>query len=158
MKTNFHNKNYARSLTFKMRLKATQNRPLLRPITTNVNSAMNQSEFEQMHAISVKRGKTRASRTSIGFGLASHWLRKWHELCQVIMGHCKQNQSKPEITFDTQSKTAQNTQNDLLSAHLILLNSVPPGCLSIFKVVIPGASRQRYLSPSRRGVTRASFG
>ena len=73
----------------------------------------------------------------------------------------QRSKAKPKQTsnyFRGSMKTTLETRIDLLSAYSILLNSVPAGCLSIFSVLVPGASRQRYLSPSKRGATRASFG
>ena len=72
-----------------------------------MNSAMNQSECE---AITCNRRQARENacgHVMIGFGLASHWLKKWREFCQPSRQNVvKQNQSKREITFDTQLKTA----------------------------------------------------
>ena len=50
---------------------------------------------------------------AIGFGFASHWLRKWREFCQPIT---EQSKAKPKqmqiiITFDTQLKTTLNVTN-----------------------------------------------
>ena len=52
-----------------------------KPVTTDANSAMDQSEFE---ANTRDRCQARARETAceqilIGFGLASYWLRKWRE-------------------------------------------------------------------------------
>ena len=44
-------------------------------------------------------------KNTIGFGLDSHWLRKWHEFVNQSQLLVMQNQSKHEITLDTQLKT-----------------------------------------------------
>ena len=63
-----------------------------------------------MHATGVaKRGKTRASEARLVLVFASHWLRKWREVFVTNDSVVKQNQSKREITFDTQLKTAQTS-------------------------------------------------
>ena len=43
---------------------------------------------------------------AIGFGFASHWLRKWREFCQPITERSKAKPKQTRITFDTQLKTA----------------------------------------------------
>ena len=40
-------------------------------------------------------------RVTIGFGLSSDWLRKWHEFCQPITGRGKTKPKQTRITFDT---------------------------------------------------------
>ena len=42
----------------------------------------------------------------IGFGSASHWLRKWHEFCQPITERSKAKLKGTQLTLDTQFKTA----------------------------------------------------
>ena len=42
----------------------------------------------------------------IGFGFTPDWLRKWHEFFNQSESLVMQNQSKHNITFDTQLKTA----------------------------------------------------
>ena len=46
------------------------------PISTNVNSTMNQSELEYISVTGAKRGKTQENKITISFGFTSHWLRK----------------------------------------------------------------------------------
>ena len=57
---------------------------LLWPITTDANSAMNQSELQAMHVTSAKRGKMhagiQASHASAGL-LLTDWLRNRREFC-----------------------------------------------------------------------------
>ena len=62
----------------------------------------------------------RVRPSTIGFGLASHWLRKWCELCQPIMSLVKKNQSKQKITFNTQVKTALTVGHWTLSNQIFI--------------------------------------
>ena len=51
----------------------------LRPITTEANSAMNQSEFlEITYSLLEAREKSRV-HGAIGFGFASHWSKYWRD-------------------------------------------------------------------------------
>jgi len=52
---------------------------LLRPITTRANSAMNQSQFLAIICNLLKAQEESRLHGAIGFGLASHWLKNWHE-------------------------------------------------------------------------------
>ena len=36
---------------------------------------------KQRHVTGAKRGKNACEQVTIGFGFASHWLRKWREFC-----------------------------------------------------------------------------
>ena len=50
---------------------------------------MNQSEFEaNAHVTGSKRENT-CDHIMIGFGLVSHWLRKWREFCLPITERSK---------------------------------------------------------------------
>ena len=78
----------------------------------------------------------------IGFGLVSHWLKKWHEFVNQSESTVKQNQSKREITFDTQLKTVLLQQFGVLSSRV----SIPFSCgyldniTALFFVLIVGIS------------------
>ena len=78
---------------------------LLRPITTRVNSAMNQSEFLAITCkLLIAREKSRAQR-GIGFGF--HWLKNWREILKPITKHSNGNDGI--ITFDSHLKTTLQT-------------------------------------------------
>ena len=49
---------------------------LLRPITTGADSAINQSEFLAITYNSLKAQEKSRVHGAIGFGFASHWLKK----------------------------------------------------------------------------------
>ena len=49
---------------------------LLRPITRGANNAMNQSEFLLITSNSLKEREKSRVHGAIGFGFASHWLKK----------------------------------------------------------------------------------
>ena len=56
---------------------------LTRPITAGANSAMSQSELLAITCNSLKaRAKTRV-QSVIGFGFASHWLKKLAQDCKA---------------------------------------------------------------------------
>ena len=87
---------------------------LLRPITTGKNSAMNQSQFLANTCNSlVAREKSRV-HGAIGFGFASHWLKKKRESFKPIIKCSNRNHV---ITFDSHLKTAQ--------VIWIILHSIP---------------------------------
>ena len=78
---------------------------LLWPITRDEDSSVNQSEFE---VITCNRRQARENarvQPAIGFGFASHWLRKWREFCQPITEQSKAKPKQMRICFDTQLKT-----------------------------------------------------
>jgi len=52
---------------------------LLRPVTKGANSAMNQSQFLAIVCNSLKAREESRVHDANGFGLASHWLKNWHE-------------------------------------------------------------------------------
>ena len=67
---------------------------------------MNQSELE-VNTRNLRQTRENAcERGAIGLGFVSHWLRKWHVLFNQSQDAEKPHQSKREITFDTQLKTA----------------------------------------------------
>ena len=66
---------------------------------------MDQSELEA-NACNRRQAREKAcKRGTTGFGFASHWLRKWAHFVNQSQSVVKQNQSKREITFDTQSSS-----------------------------------------------------
>ena len=76
---------------------------LRRPITTGVDSAMNQSQLLAITRNSLKaRGKSRV-HGAIGFGFASHWLKNWRESFKPITKRSNRNHV---ITFDRHLKSA----------------------------------------------------
>ena len=76
---------------------------LLRPITTGADSAMNQSQFLAITCNSLEAREKSHVRSAIGFGLASHWLKKWQESFEPITKRSNRNQV---ISFDSNLKTA----------------------------------------------------
>ena len=66
---------------------------------------MNQSEFEANICNWRQARENACDQNTIGFGLTSHWLRKWR-FASKSQNTIKQNRSKREITFDTQCKSA----------------------------------------------------
>ena len=76
---------------------------LLRPITTGVDSPMNQSQFLAITCNSLEaRGKSRVPG-AIGFGCTSHWLKNWRDPFKPITKRSNRNHV---ITFDSHLKTA----------------------------------------------------
>ena len=78
---------------------------LLRPITTEADSAMNQSQFLVITCNSlVAREKSRVhGAVGFGFGFASHWLKNWRESFKPISKGSNRNHV---IAFDSPLKTA----------------------------------------------------
>ena len=76
---------------------------LLRPITTGVGSAMNQSQFLAITCNSLKAREESRVHAAIGFGFASHWLKNWRESFKPIT---KRSNCDHVITFDSHLKTA----------------------------------------------------
>ena len=75
----------------------------LRPITTGTNSAMNQSQFLAITCNSLVVREKSHVYGAIGFGFASHWLKKWRESFKPITKCSNRNHV---ITFDNNLKTA----------------------------------------------------
>ena len=67
---------------------------------------MDQSELEANTCNRRQARENACERGTIGFAFAFHWLRKWRDFGDQSQSAVKQNQSKHEITFDTQLKTA----------------------------------------------------
>ena len=57
---------------------------LLRPITTGADSSMNQSQFLEITCNSLEAREKSRVHGAIGFGFASHWLKK---LAQVFLAN-----------------------------------------------------------------------
>ena len=76
---------------------------LLRPITTGPGSAMNQSQFLAIICKSLQAREKLRVHGAIGFGFASHWLKKWRESFKPITKRSNRDQV---ITFDSPLKTA----------------------------------------------------
>ena len=77
---------------------------LHRPITTDPDSSVNQSEFE---VITCNRRQARENaRVQLAISFASNWLRKWREFCQPITGQSNEKPNQTRATSDTLMKTA----------------------------------------------------
>ena len=76
---------------------------LLRPITTGVDSAVNQSQFLAITCNSLKAREKSRVHVAIGFGFASHWLQNWRESFKPITKLSNRNHV---ISFDSHLKTA----------------------------------------------------
>lgn len=86
---------------FQMTFEKPSPRELLRPITTGVNKAMNQSGFQ---AIRCNLPKARENMFVQRFDFASHCLKNWCEFLKPI-SKCS-NHNYCIITFNGQLKTA----------------------------------------------------
>ena len=76
---------------------------LLRPITTEADSATNQSQFLAITWNSLKAREKSRVHGAVGFGFASHWLKNWRESFKPIS---KRRNRNHVITFDSHLKTA----------------------------------------------------
>ena len=76
---------------------------LLRPITTEAESAVNQSQFQAITCNSLEAREKSRVHGAIGFGFDSHWLKNWRDSFKPIT---KCNNRNPVITFDSHLKTA----------------------------------------------------
>ena len=76
---------------------------LLRPITTWINSAMNQSQFLAITCNSLEARERSRVNGAIGFGFASHRLKNWRESFKPITKRSNRNHV---ITSDSHLKTA----------------------------------------------------
>ena len=76
---------------------------LLRPITTGVDSSMNQSQFLAITCNSLEAREKSRVHVTIGFAFASHWLKNWRESFKPIT---KRSNYNHVITFDCHLKTA----------------------------------------------------
>ena len=87
---------------------------LLRPITTEADSATNQSQFLEITCNTLKTREKSRVHGAIGFGFASHWLKNWRESFKPITKRSNRNYI---ITFDSHLKTALTTVNYPWSHH-----------------------------------------
>jgi len=76
---------------------------MLRPITTGAGSAMNQSQFLAITCNSLEARERSRVHGAIGFGFASHWLKKGREFFKSVSSHSNCNCA---ITFDSHLKSA----------------------------------------------------
>ena len=76
---------------------------LLLPITTEANSAMNQSQFLAITCKLLKAREKSRVHGAIRFGFASHWLKNWRESFKPITKNSNRNHV---ITFDSHLKSA----------------------------------------------------
>ena len=76
---------------------------LLRPITTEAGSPMNQSQLLAITCNSPEAREKSRVHGAIGFGFASHWLKNWRDPFEPITKRCNRNHV---ITFDSDLKTA----------------------------------------------------
>ena len=74
---------------------------LLRPITTEADSTMNQSQFLAITCNSLKAWQKSRVHGAIGFGFASLWLKNWRESLKPITKRSNRNHV---ITFDSHLK------------------------------------------------------
>ena len=76
---------------------------LLRPITTGVDSAINQSQFLAITCNSLKAREKSRIHGAIGFGFSSLWLKNW---CESFKPITKSSNRNHVVTFDRHLKTA----------------------------------------------------
>ena len=77
---------------------------LLRPITTEADSAINQSQFLAITCNSLEAREKSRVHGAIGFGFASHWLKNW---CESFKPITKRSNRNHVITLDSHLKTAR---------------------------------------------------
>ena len=85
---------------------------LLQPITTEANSAINQSQFLAITCNSLEAREKSHVHGAIGFGFGSHWLKNWRESFKPITKRSNRNHV---ITFDSHLNTALLTKTEILS-------------------------------------------
>ena len=76
---------------FQMTVEKSKPKQLLRPITTETNSAMNQSQFLAITCNSLEAREKSRVHGAIGFGFASHWLKNWRDFFEPIAKRCNRN-------------------------------------------------------------------
>ena len=86
-----------------MTLEKPKPKQLLRPITTEADSAMNQSQFLAITCNSIKARERSRVQAAIALGFAFHWLKNWHKPFKPITTRSNRNHV---ITFDSNLKTA----------------------------------------------------
>ena len=80
---------------------------LLRPITTEANSAINQSDSLANACNLPKEREKSGVQGTIGFGFASHWLKNWREIFKPIT---KRSNCHCVIALDSHLETAFITE------------------------------------------------
>ena len=81
----------------------TKLKQLLLPITTEADSAMNQSQFLAITCNSLEAREKSRVHGANGFGFDSHWLKNWRESFKPITKRSNRNHV---ITFDSHLKIA----------------------------------------------------
>ena len=76
---------------------------LLRPITKEAESTVNQSQFQAITCNSLEAREKSRVQGAIGFGFDSHWLKNWRDSFKPIT---KCNNRNHVITFYSHLKTA----------------------------------------------------
>ena len=89
---------------------------LLPPVTTGAGSAINQSQFLAIICNSLKAQKESRIHGAIGFRLASHWFKNWHESLKPIT---RRSNCNHVITFDS------HVQNALKVARSVSMHTLP---------------------------------
>jgi len=73
---------------------------LLRPITIGTNSAMNQSQFLAITCNLLEAREKSRVHGAVGFGFASHWLKKWRESFKPITKRSNSNRNDFRQSFE----------------------------------------------------------
>ena len=79
---------------------------LLWPIATDENNTISQSELEANTCNRRQARENACERDTISFGLASHWLTKWRQVCQPIIEPSK---AKPKQTRNNCRHSIENS-------------------------------------------------
>ena len=119
---------------------------------------MNQSEFKVITCNGRQARENAPVQLVIGFGFASHWLRKCREFCQPIT---EQSKAKPKetITFETQLKTAVYTSQcstHLLEGWIGHNESIQKEGIAGGRVTIGSQNLQNQCKVTQRGSTQPS--
>ena len=88
---------------FQMTVEKPKPKQLLQPITTKVDSAMNQSQLLAITCNLLKARENLRVHGAIGFGFASHWLKNG---CESFKPVIKRSNRNHVISFDSNLKTA----------------------------------------------------
>ena len=67
---------------------------------------MTQLEFKAITHVRRKARENAHVQVVVGFGIASHWLRKWREFCWPIIERNNVTPKQTQLPFDTQMNTA----------------------------------------------------
>ena len=88
---------------FQMTVEYPKPKQLLWPITTEADSAMNQSQFLAIACNSLEAREKSHVHSAIGNGFASHWSKNWRDSFKPIT---KRSNRSHVITFDSHLNTA----------------------------------------------------